>query len=206
MSSLGIDFRLFTRQRKAISDNSLKKISLKNLPHFLRSLSSQSNSNSQKQNLTCHGASSHESQSGQLTPYSASNRPIPYCRSEATIVNRSPTFSPNRSPTFSAHGSLVKVMYSDESSGADDADIEEDDEVGDGRAKVLVHRKPKDKMDDVESQQAPLCGTVSSASDDTPLIDREHKPATWLLLCDIHLKLWILTTMKVFVWVIVYTC
>lgn len=72
----------------------------------------------------------------------------------------------------------MKVVYSDESSGDNDADVEDDDEIGDGRAKVLVHRKPKDKTDDGESQQTPLCGTVSSASDDTPLIDREQKPAT----------------------------
>ncbi|GIY24112.1 hypothetical protein CEXT_446881 [Caerostris extrusa] len=41
-------FKLFSKQRKAVSDNSLKKISLKNLPHFLRSLSSQSTQNSVK--------------------------------------------------------------------------------------------------------------------------------------------------------------
>ncbi|KAG8193840.1 hypothetical protein JTE90_029572 [Oedothorax gibbosus] len=175
MSSLGIDFRLFSRQRKAISDNSLKKISLRNLPNFLRSLSSQSNSQL-KQSLTCHT----KSQSGQLTPYSlqgSSSRPIPYCRSEATIVNRSPTWSQT--------GSLAKVAYSGESSGADDGDIDDEDEFRTNeRTKVLVHRKPKDNRTEdandagTSSQQTPLCGTVSSASDDTPLIDREQKPAT----------------------------
>lgn len=93
----------------------------------------------------------------------------------------------NRSPTWSQTGSLAKVAYANsESSGADDADIDDEDEfmATNERTKVLVHRKPKDnKADDVgdvaaTSQQTPLCGTASSASDDQPLIDREQKPAT----------------------------
>ena len=172
MSSLGLDFRLFSRQRKAVSDNSLKKISLKNLPHFLRSLSSQSTQSSSQKAVT-----SYQSHSGQLTPYS---RPIPYCRSEATIVNRSPDSS--RTHVWSPHGgSLTKMAVSDDdvSSGAEDADIEEEEDVGNEKTKVLIKRKayhpeirPKE-----EAQQLPLCVTNSTTSDDTPLIDREVKPA-----------------------------
>ncbi|GFV83287.1 thyrotropin receptor [Trichonephila clavipes] len=180
MSNLGLDFKLFSKQRKAVSDNSLKKISLKNLPHFLRSLSSQSTQNSSQKANLCH-----KSQSGQLTPYSMTPRPIPYCRSEATIVNKSP--DSGHTPTWSPHGSLNKFS-DDEVSSADDADIDEEEDAGNERVKVLVKRKlnhaERTKMDEgiaadvVVSQQTPLCGTISSTSDDTPLIDREVKPAS----------------------------
>ncbi|KFM83030.1 hypothetical protein X975_25868, partial [Stegodyphus mimosarum] len=183
MSNLGFEFKLFSKQRKAVSDNSLKKISLKNLPSFLRSLSSQSTqSSSQKAVLCC------KSQSGQLTPYSLTSMPIPYCRSEATIVNRSP--ESGRTPVWSPQGSLHKLALSDNSSssGAEDADVEEEEDRAHEKTKVLVKRKTAhpeikakeedSKIMDSESQQTPLCGTNSTASEDTPLIDREVKPAS----------------------------
>lgn len=172
MSSLGLDFRLFSRQRKAISDNSLKKISLKNLPHFLRSLSSQSQQSSSQKAVT-----TYQSHSGQLTPYS---RPIPYCRSEATIVNRSPDSS--RTHVWSPQGgSLTKVAVGDgDSSGAEDADIDEEEDVENEKTKVLIKRKayhPEIRPKEEGTAQLPLCVTNSTTSDDTPLIDREVKPA-----------------------------
>lgn len=184
MSNLGLDFRLFSRQRKAVSDNSLKKISLRNLPHFLRSLSSQStHSASQKAMSAC----LQQSRSGQLMPYAASSGPITYCRSEATIVDnssRTRVWSPTDRRRNADDG--VEAM-----SSADEADIDdEDDLVTNEKTKVLVRRKggcylpestkPKDEQGKGAggtSQQMPLCGTNSTTSDDTPLIDREVKPA-----------------------------
>lgn len=178
MSNLGLDFRLFTRQRKAVSDNSLKKISLKNLPHFLRSLSSQSTQSASQKAIA-----GYQSHSGQLTPHS---RPIPYCRSEATIVHKSPDSS--RTHVWSPQGgSLTKVAVGDDdlSSGADDADIDEEEDVENEKSKVLIKRKayypeirPKEDECKEAPQQLPLCVTNSTTSDDTPLIDREVKPAT----------------------------
>ncbi|CAL1299590.1 unnamed protein product [Larinioides sclopetarius] len=180
MSNLGLDFKLFSKQRKAVSDNSLKKISLKNLPHFLRSLSSQSTQNSSQRTTLCH-----KSQSGQLTPYSMTPRPIPYCRSEATIVNKSPDSV--HVAMWSPQGSVNKLS-DDEVSSADEGDIDEEEDTGNERVKVLVKRKlnhtERTKGEDgyapdgAVSQQTPLCGTISSTSDDTPLIDREVKPAS----------------------------
>ncbi|GIY24114.1 hypothetical protein CEXT_446891 [Caerostris extrusa] len=88
---------------------------------------------------------------------------------------------------WSPHGSVNKFS-DDEVSSADEADIDEEEDAGNERVKVLVKRKlnhlERTRADDgcttdnVVTQQTPLCGTISSTSDDTPLIDREVKPAS----------------------------
>ncbi|XP_054711099.1 leucine-rich repeat-containing G-protein coupled receptor 5-like [Uloborus diversus] len=251
MSNLGLDLRLFSRQRKAASDNSLKQISLKNLPHFLRSLSSQSTETQGKTPILF------KSRSGQqlsATYYPADSGPIPYCRSDSTIVgpdvlpwgrlddglpgDRSrQRLTPEREPTpycqsdstivaqdilswrrtdDNSHsdqsrqertperkrmsfyqsdtaitsdafqwGSLNRINDPDRdeflSSGADDADIDDEEELKIvEKSKVLVRRKGESRVKEEQpvGSQQPLCVTNSTASEDTPLIDREVKPAS----------------------------